>query len=171
VSQDFVSKLLHLNLASDDDTLMLGAALAKAGAEIAGKHGLVIFLRGDLGAGKTTLARGLLHALGVAGAVKSPTYTLVEPYALNDLMVYHFDLYRLHTPEELEFMGVRDYLQAKSLCIVEWPERGGDFLFKPDLIIDIQPVSDGRNATLTSSNVAGELLLQRISAKNIKDIS
>lgn len=165
------SKPLHLVLADEDATLALGAALAEASADIARTHGFVIFLNGDLGAGKTTLTRGLLRALGVSGAVKSPTYTLVEPYLLDDFSVYHFDLYRLHAPEELEFMGVRDYFQSGSLCVVEWPERGGEFLPNPDVSLKIQTLDDGREATLAAHSACGELLLKQLHAKNISNIS
>ena len=166
-----MSKPLHFVLADEDATLALGAGLAEATADIARSRGLVIFLRGDLGAGKTTLTRGLLRALGVTGAVKSPTYTLVEPYTLGDLIVYHFDLYRLHASEELEFMGVRDYFRPGALCLVEWPERGGEFLPSPDISLIIQTLDAGRDVLLTAHSDSGELLLQRLSAKNISNIS
>ena len=110
----------HVATAADMEAL--GAALAARLHEVR-----LIGLRGELGAGKTTLVRGLLRALGHAGPVKSPTFTLVEPYALAEAVLYHLDLYRLNDPEELEFLGLRDYLQGRNVCIVEWPERGAGF--------------------------------------------
>lgn len=167
----FVSKPLHIVLVDEDATLALGAALAEAAGDIARSHGIIIFLHGDLGAGKTTLTRGLLRALGATGAVKSPTYTLVEPYTLSDLTAYHFDLYRLHTPEELEFIGVRDYFRAGALCVVEWPERGGEFLPNPDISLQIQTLDSGREVLLEAHSATGELLLMQLNAKNISNIS
>lgn len=115
----------------------------------------LIYVRGPLGAGKTTLVRGILHSLGHHGAVKSPTFTLVEPYVLGSFNLYHFDLYRVNDPEELEFMGIRDYIQGEGICIVEWPERGGNVLPEPDLDVMIEPVYDGRSVVLTAHQTKG----------------
>ena len=147
--------LLERNVATEADTERLGAALAPQL-----RAGLVLFLHGELGAGKTTFVRGILRGLGYTGAVKSPTYTLVEPYQMGDLTIYHFDLYRLNDPEELEFLGVRDYLEGSGVCLVEWAERGAGVLPAPDVDITIERQEEGRVVRFTSRTENGTMLLR-----------
>ena len=139
-------------------TLRLGAALAAGIAP-----GKVLHLRGDLGAGKTTLARGLLRALGQAGRIKSPTYSLVELYALSSLNLYHFDFYRFENREEWLSSGFRDYFNPQSACIVEWPERAGDLLAPPDLDVSLEIAGEGRIATVEARSPAGSSWLSQVS--------
>lgn len=138
-------------------TEALGAALAQSG-----RAGGLVFLRGNLGAGKTTTARGLLRFLGHQGNVKSPTYTLVEPYETLTPVVYHFDLYRLGDPEELEFMGFRDFLQGQALCLVEWPEKGEGWLASPDLELEIAPWDDHRQARWRAGTDKGLVMAESL---------
>jgi tRNA threonylcarbamoyladenosine biosynthesis protein TsaE len=140
------------------------AAMVRFGARLgaACEPGLVIFLQGELGMGKTTLSRGFIQSLGHTGAVKSPTYTLVEPYHLRGLDVFHFDLYRLGDPEELEFMGIRDYFGDLSVCLVEWPERGLGALPSADLVITIERENTGRRLKCCAQTEEGKRIVARL---------
>lgn len=111
----------------------------------------VVFLEGDLGAGKTTLVRGILRALGCQTHIKSPTYTLVESYEVRGSTIHHFDLYRMEHPEELEFIGAREYFRG-SLCFVEWPEKGRGWLPDPDLHIGLTMQGNARQIALNWQN-------------------
>ena len=123
---------------------------------------MVVYLQGELGAGKTTLARGILTALGVTGRVKSPTYTLVEPYTISSLYLYHFDFYRLKHPDEWIDAGLREYFNDAALCLVEWPEKAGGQLPKPDVTIELAVAGDGRSTTISAATEAGRNCLVRL---------
>lgn len=116
---------------------------------------LLIVLNGDLGAGKTTLSRGILSGLGHMGAVKSPTYTIVEPYDLDIGKVFHFDLYRLMDQEELYDIGFNDYLSESRLCMIEWPDKGGSLVPEADISLQINPNGLGREVILTAQTSLG----------------
>ena len=148
---------LTRHLAAEGDTLALGASVA-AGL----LPGMVIYLQGDLGAGKTTLARGILRALGVTDRVKSPTYTLVEPYIISSLYLYHFDFYRLRHSDEWIDAGFRDYFNSAAVCLVEWPEKAGPQLPAADMTIALTVDGDARNATLRADTEAGTNCLRRL---------
>ncbi|MCQ8117391.1 tRNA (adenosine(37)-N6)-threonylcarbamoyltransferase complex ATPase subunit type 1 TsaE [Methylomonas rosea] len=134
---------MNITLETPEDTELLGAALWQALPEKC-----LLFLYGDLGAGKTTLVRGLLRAAGHQGAVKSPTYTLVEEYEVNGRRLFHFDLYRLKDPEELEWMGMDDYLNQNALSCIEWPQMGAGFLPKADLEVRLNYFQQQRAAEI-----------------------
>lgn len=147
-----------LDLPDEAATLKFGAVMAKAM-----RTGLTIYLHGDLGAGKTTLVRGLLHALGHVGKVKSPTYTLVEPYEIYNVdsmfTLYHFDLYRFNDDEEWDAAGFRDYFNAQSVCLIEWPEKAENVLPTPDINIVFSIKNAGRNLNITAYSTAGQQCL------------
>lgn len=150
----------QLWLADESATIAFGQAL---GAALAAVPALTtLFLQGDLGAGKTTLTRGILQSFGHTGRVKSPTYTLVEEYKLPQRTLYHFDLYRLGDPEELEYMGIRDYFCETSVCILEWPERGEAVLPDPDIILTLTVQDGGRLVKLGAGSDVGHQILLKL---------
>ena len=146
------------HLSDSEATVALGNQLA-ACCESA----TTVFLHGDLGAGKTTFSRGFIQSLGHQGKVKSPTYTLVEPYEVAGWKVYHFDLYRLSDPEELEFMGIRDYFNANSLCLIEWPQRGFGLLPQADLELTLRYEGEQRIASIVANTINGQTILGKLS--------
>ncbi|WP_374501560.1 tRNA (adenosine(37)-N6)-threonylcarbamoyltransferase complex ATPase subunit type 1 TsaE [Pseudoxanthomonas sp.] len=149
---------MHLFLPDTDATEALGQALARTRPAVA-----VVHLRGDLGAGKSTVARALLRALGVAGAIRSPTYTLVERYAVEGGEAWHLDLYRIGDAGELEFLGLDE--GAAVLWLVEWPERGGAALPPADLQVDLSVEGNGRAARLVAASPQGQQWLGRVATE------
>jgi tRNA threonylcarbamoyladenosine biosynthesis protein TsaE len=147
----------YLTIADETSMLALGTNLARACGDTA-----VIFLHGPLGAGKTTLARGFLRGIGYVGKVKSPTYTLVEPYQIASGNVYHFDFYRLRDPLELDYMGIRDYFVPKSICLIEWPEYGEGVLPVADIACFIKIREDQRDIKLVAQTSIGNQIIERM---------
>jgi len=145
---------MKIQLPSTEETELFGAELWRILPEKC-----LVFLHGELGAGKTTLVRAILRAAGYDGVVKSPTYTLVEEYHLDKRQIVHFDLYRLKDPEELEWMGIRDYFQQTSLSFVEWPEMGEGYLPEADIDLSLQIVDKERELEIS---VLSENLKNRI---------
>jgi tRNA threonylcarbamoyladenosine biosynthesis protein TsaE len=154
-----------LTLATPEETHALGRALGR-GLRSDGAGALVIGIEGELGAGKTTLVKGLLNELGITGAVRSPTYTLIEPYEAEGLHVYHLDLYRLADPREVEALGLRDLLHPHAVLLIEWPSRAAGALPVADLTILLQYPADvhGRLVTLSAGSSAGHKLVELLLA-------
>jgi tRNA threonylcarbamoyladenosine biosynthesis protein TsaE len=150
---DTVRSRCHL----DDEaaTLAFGARLAR---ELA--PGMVLYLEGELGAGKTTLVRGLLRALGYAGRVRSPTYTLTETYSLRGFELYHFDLYRMHDPREWVDAGFREMHDGHAVSVIEWPERAAGWLPRPDVVIRLQVRDEGRDVECEARSPLGARYLE-----------
>jgi len=144
---------LDITLKNLDDTKVLGEKIAECCSNL--QHPFVIYLIGDLGVGKTTLAQNFIQYFGFA-KVKSPTYTLVESYQNENVDIHHFDCYRLTDPEELEFIGIREYLKPRSLQLIEWPELGKGALAKPDILIKLSGNGDSRNAKITFQTELGQ---------------
>ena len=147
------------SLKNETALLAFGEKLAKQFTDyLNSEHnqGLVVYLEGELGAGKTTLTRSIVQAFGHQGNVKSPTYTLVEEYQLAPYTIYHFDLYRLADPEELEFMGIRDYFRSNTLCLLEWPSRGEGMIPTADIIIHIQYAAEGRTIEVKINSASAQ---------------
>lgn len=160
---------MQRKIQSEEDMLAFGAALAvavnaalakaKTKQKFESGTGILIFLHGLLGAGKTTLVRGYLRACHIEGKIKSPTYTLVEPYEMGVQKVFHFDLYRINDPAELNYLGLEEYFVDDHICFVEWPEQGGDYLPKADLNIHIEFVgAHQRKIQIEAQSEMGELI-------------
>ena len=146
---------LPLNTESDTDTLGTQIANSVSG-------GLIIYLIGELGAGKTRLAQAIIHGLGFQGHVKSPTYAMVESYPWSDGQIYHFDLYRLMDPMELEYMGIQDYFDSENIILIEWPTKGGAMIAEADISIQLEYSGTGRKATINAKSQRGALFFNKL---------
>jgi tRNA threonylcarbamoyladenosine biosynthesis protein TsaE len=148
---------LELHLPDEAASSALGARLARVITP-----GLSLYLHGDLGSGKTTLARGLLRGLGYQGRVKSPTYALVELYTISRLNLYHFDFYRFRDPKEWRDAGLSEYFNEASVCLVEWPEKAGGLLPGADLDITLEFAGEGRDLSVRAGTETGKACLLRL---------
>ena len=164
-----------MHLPDETATARLGASLARWLATNQNtdngrhKHGLQIQLQGELGAGKTSLVRALLRALGVTGHIKSPTYTLVEPYAISGICLYHFDFYRFTSSQDWLEAGLREHFEGHAICLVEWPDKAGDLLPMADLVIRLGITSSGRDAILEAHSDAGAACLAAVASTAFGD--
>jgi tRNA threonylcarbamoyladenosine biosynthesis protein TsaE len=150
---------LHAHLADEADTLAMGAKLAPMLVS-----GLVVYLDGTLGAGKTTLVRGVLRALNHGGSVKSPTYTLIEPYVVSRLNLYHFDFYRFTSPDEYLEAGLEEYFAGDGVCLVEWAEKAAPYVAPPDLVIELTVAGDGRDIAVRPMTELGRQCTEKLAA-------
>lgn len=142
---------------NETEQVALGVRLSAACGDKA-----LIFLQGDLGAGKTTLVRGLVQSRGHQGNVKSPTYTLIEPYETDEGAIYHLDLYRLSDGEELEYLGLREMLAESAIILIEWPQRAEGYLPTSDLLIQLSYLDSGRQVEITANTPLGNEILTKI---------
>jgi len=148
----------QLQAHGEDAMVALGRKFGQALGVVG--EGATIFLKGDLGMGKTTFTRGVMSYFGHLGATKSPTYTLVEPYQFAQQKLNHFDLYRLGNPEELDYLGIRDYFDGKAINLIEWPEKGLGYLPHADVVVTIHTLERGRKLTFLAKTSMGDAISQ-----------
>ena len=143
----------EFKIEGEEQTVRLGTLMSDLCVPYAVKNSksVLIFLEGELGAGKTTFSRGFIEGCGYKDIVRSPTYTLVEPYDFDNYSIYHFDLYRLLDPEELEYMGIRDYFERTSVCLIEWPDKAQGLLPEADIRIALSYSQNSRTVVIESS--------------------
>jgi len=153
----FLSETFEIELVDEQATQHFGELLAQHL-----QSPFTCYLEGELGVGKTRLVRAIIQSLGYQGNVKSPTYTLVEPYQLSELTVYHFDLYRLSDPEELDYLGIRDYFEQDTIAFIEWPDKGQGWLAEADLLISLRFNQMGRIGKITTGTMNGKRLLDKL---------
>ena len=151
---------IEIALSSEQETETFASSVARSCQQVVSS--LNIHLLGDLGAGKTCFSRGFIQALGYSGRVKSPTYTLVEPYEVGNWFINHFDLYRLADPEELEFIGIRDYSANNTINLVEWPSKGEGMLPPADIEISIEFTEQGRNIVVKGLTDSGNSVIRQL---------
>lgn len=154
-------KKLELDLSNEEASERFGSQLATWLTAP-----LVLTFSGDLGAGKTTIIRAMLRQLGVDSAIKSPTFSLVESYCCQQMQIHHFDLYRIHQAEELDYLGFRDYFTNQSICCIEWPEHAGNQLSEIDLCIKLINKGAGRHMQIVASSVAGKQILTGLAGES-----
>ncbi len=148
---------LKVTLHTEQETQLLGEFIAKSFDEP-----FTCYLSGDLGVGKTRLVRAIIQSLGFSGTVKSPTYTIVEPYKIGQYTIHHFDLYRLADPEELDFLGIRDYFDGASYNFFEWPEKGKGWIEAADLSIDLSFDGPNRLCVIQANSKIAKNLLKKL---------
>lgn len=153
-------KRLVLNLVDEQASEQLALVLARSLSAP-----LILSFSGEIGAGKTTLIRAMLRALGVSSAIKSPTFSLLEHYDCLGFSVHHFDLYRIHHEDELEYIGFRDYFSGDSVCCIEWAERAGRLLPHVDVLFDLKLCGAGRELIITSFSTAGERIVASLAGE------
>lgn len=162
-----MNTFLKKNLPTEKDTLALATQIARTSFLKSTNEGLILFLQGPLGVGKTTFVRGFLRGCGFNEKVKSPTYTLIEPYDIDNHPLFHFDFYRLNNANELKAIGIYDYFFPSAICLIEWPEKGFPLLPEADIVCDFSFAADGRTVQMESHSVRGREILENSHIKTL----